>query len=233
MFGTDAGMRFPRYRSSIPTKANERVIEWYPGGARKNAEYRMNRKLVGVRFFHESGEPEFEYGIKDGKRHGMEYRWDTPGRLLSAEPWVNGLQHGTSRRWDDDGRLIGTYRLQRGTGIDLWRDRREDGTVYLAEAIYYKDGRPSGFEWWIDECQRSVYIERHWYAGEFHGIYREWNQGGRLHRGFPKYHARGEAVSKRRYLKLAAVDPTLPRFKMQDNAPRRKFPSEIARHLSY
>jgi hypothetical protein len=221
----------PRYRSSIPRDARERVTERYPNGAKREAEYRSKRKLVGVRLFFESGEPEIEYSVLNGKRHGMEYIWQGPHLLLSAQRFVHGLSHGIFKQCGHDGRLIGTYRMVRGTGIDLWRQQRDDGHVYLAEILYWKNGHRQGFEWWINEDQRSVYIERHWDECELHGIEREWNYVGRLSRGYPKYHIRGEQVTKRKYLSATTSDPTLPRFKQQDNEPKRTFPSEIVKHL--
>lgn len=219
------------YTSSIPPGAKERITKRYPSGKKKRAEYRVGRKVVGVRFFFESGEPELEYGMKDGKRHGIEYDWLDPGMLVSAEPFVDGLQHGTAKQWDWAGRLIGTYRMVRGTGIDLWRGRREDGTVYLSEMMHCKGGLRHGFQWFIEEDQRSVCVERHWREGQLHGIERMWNRAGRLRRGFPKYHVAGEVVSKRQYLKTSAIDQTLPSFRLQENEPARTFPPEIVKHL--
>jgi antitoxin component YwqK of YwqJK toxin-antitoxin module len=222
----------PRYKSCIPANARERIVKRCPRGAKKKSEYRIGRALVGVRCFFETGEPELEYALKGGKKHGIEYWWYDPGLLLSAEPFVNGLPHGTARQWDRQGRLIGTYRMDRGTGLDIWRQQRKDGTVHLAEVLYCKSGQHHGFEWWIEEDQKGVFIERHWRDGQLHGIEREWNNGGRLARGFPKYHVGGKTVTKRQYLKASAADPTLPPFRFRDNKPARTFPPEIARHLA-
>jgi hypothetical protein len=175
----------PRYRSWIPTSASARVRKRYPSGRPDTLEYFEGRKLVGTRCLFESGEPEDETPYANGRRHGTHYVWLVPGVLLSAEPWRNGLQHGTARQWDADGRLIGTYTLTRGTGWDLWRQpahRRLDAPR-LSEAIRYRDGQPAGFEWWINDNQRSVWIEQHWRAGQWHGIRREWNGAGRLSHG--------------------------------------------------
>jgi hypothetical protein len=217
----------------MPGNAAERVVERYGGGAKLQAEYRIARELVGVRYFHETGEPAFEYALRGGKRHGVEYRWDSPGRITSAIPYAEGVLHGTAKQWDDDGRLIGTYKIVRGTGIDLWRQQREDGSVYLAEVFRWRNGQPHGFEWWINEDQRSIYIERHWRDGLLHGIEREWNERGGLRRGFPKYHVGGEQVAKRQFLRACRSDLTLPPFRKADIRPRRSFPVEIARHLHY
>jgi hypothetical protein len=221
------------YKSSIPRKAAERVVERYAGGAKKKAEYRVGRELVGVRHFHETGEPDLEYALRGGERHGVEYRWGSPGRMTSAIPYAHGVGHGTAKQWGDDGRPLGTYKLVRGTGIDLWRDQREDGSVYLAEAFHWRDGNGDGFEWWLNEDQKTVWIEQHWRDGELHGIERQWNERERLHRGFPRYNVCGQRVTKRQYLRACRSDPTLPPFREADNRPRRAFPAEIAKHLHH
>ena len=219
------------YRSSIPGTARERVTERFPGGRKRKAEYRVGGKVMGIRSFFESGEPEHEYGLKDGRKHGVEYWWLGPDLLMSAQPFVDGVAHGVTKQWDQDGRLLGTYRMVRGTGIDLWRQRREDGSIYLSEVLHLKGGHRNGFEWWLDEGQRTVYIERHWRDSQLHGIYREWNEAGRLRRGYPQYFVGGVQVTRRHYLKACASDPTLPPFRQQDNRPSRTFPPEVAKHL--
>ncbi|NIT13884.1 MAG: hypothetical protein GTN99_06505, partial [Candidatus Dadabacteria bacterium] len=54
-----------------------------------------------------------------------------------------------------------------------------------------------------------------------------------LRRGFPQYYINDEKVNKRSYLKPCEKDPTLPKFKEEDNLPRRKFPPEIEKILSF
>lgn len=222
------------YQSSIPVSARERTVERHTNGKPKRAEYLMARKVVGVRGFFESGEPEYEYALKNGMKHGTQYHWLAPGHLLSAEPFVEGRCHGTARQWDERGRLVGTYTMEHGTGIDLWWNQRSTGrSWYLSEVLYCKEGMPNGFEWWIDEDQRSVYIEQHWRIGQFHGIAREWNLSGRLHRGFPAYFIDGKRVTKRQYLRASQADPSLPPFRPKDNRPARQFSPEIAQHLRF
>ena len=155
-----------------------------------------------------------------------------PDQLTSAEPFHEGLPHGVAKQFSANGRVIGTYTMVHGTGIDLWRGEREDGSIYLAEVLYLRDGRRQGFEWWINDDQKTVYEERHWDEGLLHGIWREWNEAGRLRKGFPKYHLKGEQVTKRVYLKACAHDSTLPAFRIQDNRPARAFPREIRRKLT-
>ena len=106
------------------------------------------------------------------KRHGREYRLDRPGKLLSATAYRNGLGHGVARQWSDDGRLIGTYRMKNGTGVDLWWQEglRRSRRPYLAEVHFMLKGHRHGFEWWLNEDQRSVYQERHWSLDDAHGV---------------------------------------------------------------
>jgi hypothetical protein len=220
------------YKSCIPKTARERVVKRFADGSKREAEYRIGRKLVGRRSFFDTGEPESESAFKNGKRHGIEFRWFDPNILISAEPFVDGLAHGTARQWNFDGKLIGTYRMRRGTGIDLWRQERGDGSIYLAEVLYFYKGAYHGMEWWIDENQLTVYIERHWKAGQLHGVWREWNSKGRLRRGFPKYYVADTQVTKRQYLVASKLDLALPPFRLKDNLPARTFPPEIAKHLN-
>jgi hypothetical protein len=218
------------YVTLIPAEAEERVTDSYPDGTKQRAEYWLNGALAGMRGFDPNGERESECPFRAGVKHGMEYRWDAPGKLLSAEPYENGLPHGTAHQWADDGRLMGRYTLDHGTGIDLWWQER-DGPDYLAEVHTMRDGRWHGFEWWLNEDQQSAHIERHWSHGYRHGIERDWNIRGRLSRGYPRYWVHGERVTKRQYLKAASQDPSLPPFRPEDNEPRRTFPPEVAQHL--
>src|SRR5947209_5640410 len=94
------------YLTSMPPEAEERVIDAYPDGARKEAEYWLDGQRVGFRSFHPTGELGYEVPYRDGAMHGTRYRWDVPGKLLSAEPYEYGVPHGTARQWADDGRLI-------------------------------------------------------------------------------------------------------------------------------
>src|SRR5262249_25510954 len=121
-----------------------------------------------------------------------------------------------------------------GTGIDLfWNPLcgREGNPYYLSEVHYMRDGDWHGYTWWLDQDQASVWVERHYVQGSLHGIEREWNQHGRLRRGLPRYFVNGIRIDKRQYLRAAAADPSLPRFRPEDNSPSRIFPEEIRKHL--
>jgi hypothetical protein len=220
----------PAYQSSIPKHAEERITQIYDSGAKLRAEYWLDGMRVGVRDFFESGELSGETPLRDDRYHGMVYRWDLPGQLISATPYHDGLEHGTAHQWAIDGSYLGSYTMEYGSGLDLWRSEC-GGTITLSEARYYRDGCLHGFEWWICADQRSVWEESHYFEGQPHGIMRQWNRHGKLRRGYPQYYVHGKRVNKRQYLRACLRDPSLPRFVAEDNLPARSFPDEIARQL--
>jgi hypothetical protein len=217
------------YRSSIPKAAREYVTATFATSPQKyKAECILNGEVVGIRHFHETGELEYECPLKNGVIHGIEYRSDTPGKLLSAEPYSNGFPHGAAKQWSESGELLGTYTMRHGTGIDLWWcECTESGHPFLSEARYLKDGKRHGFEWWLNEDQQSAWQECHFWDGQMHGIERSWNAHGRLHRGYPRYWVKDVRMTKRQYLRECAKDPTLPPFCEVDNRPQRRFPPEV------
>jgi hypothetical protein len=221
------------YRSSIPQAARERVTATFVTCPQKyKVECVLNGKVVGIRYFHNTGELADESPLKNGLTHGTVYRSDVPGKLLSAAPYSHGLPHGTARQWSEDGKLIGAYTMRHGTGIDLWWcESFENGLPYLSEARYVKDGKWHGFDWWLNEDQKSVWEERHFRNGQIHGIERLWNWKGRLHRGYPRYWVNDLRMTKRQYLRARAKDPTLPPFRKTDNRPQRRFPAEVIANL--
>jgi antitoxin component YwqK of YwqJK toxin-antitoxin module len=222
------------YRSSIPKDARERVIATFLSGPQKyKAKYLRNGKVVGIRLFHESGELEHECPIKDGVTHGIVYRSDVPGKLLSAESYFNGMPHGVAKQWSDDEKLMGTYTMRHGTGLDLWWCAYGPrGSPYLSEARYVKNGKWHGSEWWLNPDQKSICEERHFQRDQMHGIERTWNQQGSLRRGYPRYWVNDQRVTKRQYLRECAKDTTLPPFRQSDNRPRRRFSAEVGVQLS-
>lgn len=224
-----------RPKSDIPENTTERVIqefrqEVHPQGKTvyfRVAECVLASQVVGYRAYDEDGRLMRETPIKNGKKHGREYIWDFEGALESVEPYVEGQLHGLAKQYDRNGKVIGTYRFVRGTGYDIWRYRRTDGTIGISEIHSIQNSAMHGFEWWVRSDQQSVWHERHWLQGKYHGIERIWNKEGRLKRGYPKYWIHNRAVSKREYMKAAEKDETLPKYRETDDLPQRQFPVEI------
>jgi hypothetical protein len=214
-------------KSDIPENAVERRVE----GSDGLTECVVDGRVVGRRFYNEKGRIVRETPLRDGKKHGNEIEWDDDGTLLSVEPYFEGQIHGRAKQYGRSGKVIGTYRIVHGTGYDIWRGEWWEGFAPVSEVHSLQGGVPHGYEWWLDADQRSLNHERNWCGGKYHGIERRWNHRRKLHRGYPKYWVRGEAVTKRQYLKAAKSDKTLPRFRSRDNSPRRQFPPVVQKVL--
>jgi hypothetical protein len=198
-------------------------------------DYVLAGRVVGYRLFDEAGELIYDCGLREGKPHGIAYRLDAPGTVLSAIPYKDGLEHGLAKQWSSDGqRLIGSYRMRNGTGSDLWWQETftDPPRPYLAEVRFVLQGQLHGFEWWLNEDQRSLYEERHWHHGKLHGIERAWNRKGRLRRGFPRFFVAGERVSRRAYKSAQADDLSLPKLRPADDNNWRAFPPEVGLRLT-
>ena len=221
--------------SSIPPGARGRIMRRHPSGAKERVEYTLAGATVGYRLFDADGAVIFDCGLRKCKPHGMAYRLDMPGRVLSATPYRNGLEHGLARQWSADGtRLIGSYRMRNGTGVDLWwqETTTRPPRPYLAEVRFVVRGLLHGFEWWLNEDQASVYEERHWREGKLHGIERLWNRNGRLRAGFPRMFVQGVRVTRRAYERARETDASLPPVRKIEDRNRRTFPAAVARRLN-
>lgn len=234
-----------RYQSDIPKNAKERITKRYPSGEKQSSEYFLRGKHVGHRSWDDANGPfggdefippelrlHYEMPLRNGIPHGRHYYLER-GIVTFVEPYHNGRIHGTARQYDNDRSLMGTYRMVNGTGVDLWRNRHYDGSgeFFLAEVSPRRDGAPHGMGWWINDDQRTVYIEWNFCDGQLHGIHREWN-GSKLRRGYPKYFVHGKPMTKRQYIRACKGDQTLPPFREKDNKPQRTFPLAIAKHLN-
>lgn len=217
------------YISSIPLEAEERVVPDYPYGGVWHADYFIGTERVGCRTLFEHGERN-EFAFKDGEKHGWQYHWYGNGALESAEPYENGVPHGTALQFDREGHPNGTYTLDHGTGIDLWRQPWPDGRVELSEVHYMKDGQPHGFEWWLSND--AVWQERYWHEGLLHGVERCWLRERRLSRGYPRFWIENEQVKKAKYIRVAKKDGTLPPFRIEENSPERELPPEIRKLIA-
>lgn len=220
-----------RFKSDIPQNVVEKVTREFrrEGSAiyHQLTDCVLNGEVVGQRVYGEEGQLVIETPLRNGKKHGREFDWAEDGTLSLIEPYANGKIHGTARQYGRDGSVIGTYSLRHGTGYDIWRMENEDGAIHISEIHTFRDGLRHGYEWWLTENPHIVWHELHWHDGQFHGIERQWNATNKLHRGFPRYWIKGERVDKRKYLRAATKDLTLPPFHLKDNSPRRKFPTDI------
>ena len=223
-------------KSDIPGNVTEVEIRKYRREGQliyfRVTECVLDGHIVGQRAYDEDGSLRMETPLKNGKKHGREYIWDETGGLESVEPYVDGKMHGIAKQYNRQGKVIGTYRFVQGTGYDIWRHEREDGSIGISEIFTVYDGVLNGFEWWLRDDQHSVSHERHWRQGKYHGIERMWNAKNSLRRGYPKYWVEGRKVRRGDYLKAAEQDESLPRYIERENRPQREFPADIEKLLS-
>jgi antitoxin component YwqK of YwqJK toxin-antitoxin module len=210
------------YRSSIPRAAKEVIEVTFENGIKKSAFFFLQRKKVGYREWDEDGKLEFEYEMRNGKKHGREYCFWS-GQPSEVTPYRNGLIHGTGTQWADDGTVLITYRLINGTGLDLWCDNQ---TGTLSEELYWPKNGELGYRRNWNDDETTVNTEYFFNGKGYHGVWRKWYSEGKLRRGFPHYYVNGKRVTKRQYFKASEKDGTLPRYSPEDNQPSRKLPSE-------
>src|SRR5438034_10820460 len=106
-------------RPIIPRLAREKVEKRHANGLRQVATYYLDRKLVGHRSWDEQGNITVEYAIRNDLKHGPFTRYYSDGAIWATQ-FVGGKEHGISRQYDQKGKLFGWYRMNHGTGVDLW-----------------------------------------------------------------------------------------------------------------
>jgi hypothetical protein len=212
-------MRGERFVWPFPRDAKEHVLLRHASGAKSRAEFRRRGEVVAVALWEPDGTPCQVWGLSGGKKHGPAVEWWANGRIAFVEHWKRGVLHGALRHYDDAGQLLLVTRFVRGTGVDLWCDLQNRT---LSEETWLVGGRLRERRWWNPD-ERTVHREE-LYGGGGHdgGIERAWSERGRLLRGFPTYVVHGERVTKRRYAESAEEDPTLPRYRSNDDDPRRR-----------
>lgn len=224
------GVAVPPDVPELPASATAHVTERHPSGAEREVAYLLEGEVVAVRLLAEDGRVELHSPRRAGVRHGIELYWDD-GRLRSAIPYADGLEHGEAVQWDAAGEEIGRYAMRAGTGLDLWRARRADGSVYLVEVRYLVSGERHGPEWLVAEDQTSVRRESRYAAGTEHGIFRAWDDDDRLVGGHPLFYLLGRVVPAEEYAAATVIDPDLPVYRPADDLPSRVFPALVRPHL--
>ncbi|MBW4622727.1 MAG: hypothetical protein KME17_25635 [Cyanosarcina radialis HA8281-LM2] len=207
----------------IPADAIEQIDECWGDGSKKSAFYYVGNEKVGYRWWDEAGNLAMEYGLKDNLMHGSFRTWHDNGKLCEESYYIAGKEDGIAKQYDEDGSLIGTYEMDRGTGVDLWYQ----GQGILAEERSLQDGNLHGYERWWNSDNQTICREQHFQSGIEHGIYREWDRYGRLRRRFPQYFVKGQKTSKRRYLRACQQDESLPKYIAAENSWERPLPSKI------
>ncbi|MGH2396163.1 MAG: toxin-antitoxin system YwqK family antitoxin [bacterium] len=155
-----------------------------------------------------------------GRVHGIETERDESGRVVWCATWVDGSMHGPAVQFDDRGRPVLVTHFVRGCGTDIWASCGK--VTELRELV---DGVPHGLERWGDP--RRPWEEGSFFAGQRHGIFREWKSDGTLRKGFPRYYVNGNQVSRRAYDAARASDPSLPPYVARKDLNKRRLPRAV------
>ena len=102
--------------------------------------------------------------------HGVKRDYHSNGQLAAETPYDGGLPHGVVKAWAPDGKLLGSYNLDRGSGISKhWYDNGMlSGEVPLLKCVptgrqktWYEDGKPLPDAYWIrgKQVSRKKYFE--------------------------------------------------------------------------
>jgi antitoxin component YwqK of YwqJK toxin-antitoxin module len=192
--------------SVLPKEAIERELPVRPGDEITRAVgYYVNDVLVAKRSYRKDGSLCGETLHKGHKKQGLERYWFDNGRLRSECPFVDDNLHGTCKQWNQAGRLLGTYDMNKGTGVvKVWS---EDGTLIneaphrdgLVDGIsksYYPDGKLK------QECGKQ--------EGRNHGVLLIWDKNGALTQATPIFFVKSIQKTREEYLEARKKDPTLP-----------------------
>ena len=139
-------------KSDIPPGVTERKFREYSEQENliyfRVTECIWNGEVVGQRAYDNDGNLMRETPLRNGNKHGREYIWGLDGALESVEPYVDGQLHGLAKQYNRKGKVIGTYRFVHGSGYDIWRYERKDGSIGISEIFSVKDSMLHGYEWW-------------------------------------------------------------------------------------
>jgi antitoxin component YwqK of YwqJK toxin-antitoxin module len=193
----------------IPKAATQRTAN----GA---TEYVVDDRVIARVYWHENGSLDHEFHFDaEGRMHGTERECFEDGTTKYLAVWRHGRQHGLQQQWNQRGEQLVSQRFVDGTGLDIWYDGKR-----VSETREYVAGDRHGYErWWTNATE--VWSEAHFAHGLEHGIDRQWNERGRLRRGYPRYWIAGKRVTRAAYVKAAASDRTLPAVRVKDDQPRR------------
>ncbi|TXF90209.1 hypothetical protein FUA23_06730 [Neolewinella aurantiaca] len=86
-----------------------------------NGAYTIRYKYTNKPFIIEKG------NYLKGRKHGLEYQYDTKGRLSRVSNYVNGILSGSVSRYVK-GRLTIVEHYENGLAHGLWQTYRRDGT---------------------------------------------------------------------------------------------------------
>jgi len=141
----------------------------------------MASKKRVERWFYRNGQLRAETVFPGGQRHGSHRTWHHNGKLASEEFYEHGVLHGLCRQWNERSKLLGSFRMNRGTGIQ--REWFDDGQLRLETSTV--NGKFTGrTRTWMRDG--TLVFER--YVIENHEVSpKEYHVTARKHPEYPSY----------------------------------------------
>lgn len=68
-----------------------------------------------------------EQRLLNGELHGLQRTWYRNGQLADESEYRHGLRHGLARQWDTSGKLLGSFQMEKGTGV--YRNWHDNGRL--------------------------------------------------------------------------------------------------------
>lgn len=120
-----------------------------------------------------TAEGRFSHGAESGR---WLYRHPTGKRWREGE-YLDGLRHGEWKVWSPEGKPLGSYRMERGTGVEL----RWWPAGGKRQSSSYREGVLEGVTtWWFESGAKLM--EANFQSGLPHGAWTYWDEVGNIRR---------------------------------------------------
>jgi hypothetical protein len=112
------------------------VKEFYPNGQLKaKTEYKQGREHGMSWRWYEDGSSCWERRYQNGKKHGQHEGWWPNGQRKFLYQFSNGEHEGEAYDWYANGQLAQCYRYENGQEVGLQQAWRENGKLYANHVV--------------------------------------------------------------------------------------------------
>lgn len=130
--------------ASCGTKLEEKIIETYPDGKTKRAQYfttgAENNYMAKEVFYYENGQIKMEGWYNAAHlKHGKWIYWREDGKKWSEGEFFEGKDDGWRRTWHENGQKHYEGRFDKGKRIGVWKFYDESGKM-VKDIDYDKEG---------------------------------------------------------------------------------------------
>ena len=115
-----------------PSMSGKKVHKEYFKGGQLRSEFIMDDSTGQNGLFKEynyDGNKLSSVGMRNGVKHGTEYMYDAKGRVMRADPYVNGRIHGTRKDFYPNGDVLASIPYQKGVRRGYAFVYNKDGSI--------------------------------------------------------------------------------------------------------